>query len=117
MNDSGNIVDYEIYAGGDDIMSGDVMSFSSKKPYTKALSKTQMESLKAELRSMRVYDGMVQTSTSNQASEILNEMRRTQPSSANGAPTGSVGSSVGTPSGNTPAERSSNRFGTRIGQQ
>lgn len=116
MNDRGNIVDYDIYAGGDDIMSGDVMSFSSKKPYTKVLSKTQMESLKAELRSRRVYDGMVQTSTSSQASELLNEMRRTQPSVAKGTPTGSVGSSVGTPSGNTPMERSSNRFGTRIGQ-
>ena len=111
INDKGNIVGYDIYSGGVDLES---MDFSAKNLYKKPLTTTQIQSLKAELRSRKVYDGMVRTAISEEASQLLDNMRRAQPASAKGVPTNST--SVGASPIGTPSTRSANRFGTRIGQ-
>ena len=90
------------------------MDFSAKNLYKKPLTTTQIQSLKAELRSRKVYDGMVRTAISEEASQLLDNMRRAQPASAKGVPTNST--SVGASPIGTPSTRSANRFGTRIGQ-
>lgn len=98
VNDQGNIVDYDVFSGGEDLGS---MTYGQRSTYATPLTKAEMASLKSELRNRGVYDGMISISKSEDAISATNQLRgssRTPRSGNNVGTSGAVGRRADTPS-------------------
>lgn len=98
VNDQGNIVDYDVFSGGEDLGS---MTYGQRSTYATPLTKAEMASLKSELRNRGVYDGMISISKSENAISATNQLRgssRTPGSGNNVGTSGAGGRRADTPS-------------------